>query len=87
MRSPWSALRIGGLAILWVNGFVWTVLVLLNIEATGAELLEIPAEVCERVAAQYQQHDTGRAPAEGTAYLRQLDRIDAGFQAQGTVAK
>lgn len=52
----------------------------LQMEATGAELLEIPAEVCERVAAQYEQHDKGRASAEWPAYLRQLDRIDAGYR-------
>jgi len=35
----------------------------LMMEATGAALSEIPPEVCEHVAAQYEQHDRGRASA------------------------
>jgi ribulose-5-phosphate 4-epimerase/fuculose-1-phosphate aldolase len=54
----------------------------LRMEATGAELIEIPAEVCEKVAAQYEKHDsaTGRGSADWPAYLRMLDRIDAGYR-------
>ncbi len=36
----------------------------LQMEATGAELVEIPAEVYERVAAQCKKHDRVRASAE-----------------------
>jgi ribulose-5-phosphate 4-epimerase/fuculose-1-phosphate aldolase len=52
----------------------------LQMEATGAALLEIPPDVCERVAAQYEKHDRGRASAEWPAYLRQLDAIDPGYR-------
>jgi len=45
-----------------------------------AEPLEIPAQVCEHVTAQYELHDKGRAPAEWPAYLRQLDRIDPSYR-------
>jgi ribulose-5-phosphate 4-epimerase/fuculose-1-phosphate aldolase len=60
--------------------FVRAARIQLQMEATGAELLEIPAEVCERVAAQYEKHDRGRASAEWPAYLRQLDSVDPGYR-------
>jgi ribulose-5-phosphate 4-epimerase/fuculose-1-phosphate aldolase len=60
--------------------FVRAARIQLQMEATGAELLEIPPAVCERVAAQYEMHDRGRASAEWPAYLRQLDRIDPSFR-------
>jgi ribulose-5-phosphate 4-epimerase/fuculose-1-phosphate aldolase len=60
--------------------FVRAARIQLQMEATGAELLEIPAEVCERVAAQYEKHDRGRASAEWPAYLRQLDSIDPSYR-------
>ena len=50
----------------------------LMMEATHAALLEIPAEIREHVAAQYEQHEKGRASAEWPAYLRMQDRIDPG---------
>ncbi len=59
--------------------FVRAARIQMQMEATGAELLEIPAAVCERVAAQYQLHDQGRASAEWPAYLRQLDGIDPSY--------
>ena len=52
----------------------------LQMEATGAEFLEIATDVCERVAAQYEKHDRGRASVEWPAYLRQLDTIDPGYR-------
>jgi ribulose-5-phosphate 4-epimerase/fuculose-1-phosphate aldolase len=61
--------------------FVRAARIQLRMEATGAELLEIPAAVCERVAAQYEKHDRGRASAEWPAYLRQLDVIDPSYRA------
>ena len=60
--------------------FVRAARIQLMMEATGAELSEIPASVAEHVAAQYQQHDRGRASAEWPAYLRQLDSIDASYR-------
>ena len=52
----------------------------LMMESTHASVLEIPAETCEHVAAQYEKHDKGRASAEWPAYLRMLDKIDPGFR-------
>ena len=54
----------------------------MRMESTGAELIEIPPEVCDKVAAQYEKHDspTGRGSADWPAYLRMLDRVDAGYR-------
>ena len=37
----------------------------LKMAATGGEMIEISAEVCEKVAAQYQTHDAGRGGKSG----------------------
>ena len=60
--------------------FVRAARIQIMMESTGQELLEIPAHVCEHVAAQYEKHDKGRAPAEWPAYLRQLDTLDPGYR-------
>ncbi len=52
----------------------------LMLEATGSELIEIPPEVCEKTAAQYEKHDAGRGAADWPAYLRMLDKIDRGYR-------
>jgi ribulose-5-phosphate 4-epimerase/fuculose-1-phosphate aldolase len=52
----------------------------LKMEATGGELLEVPAEVCAKVAEQFQHHDSGRGSADWPAYLRMLDKIDRGYR-------
>jgi ribulose-5-phosphate 4-epimerase/fuculose-1-phosphate aldolase len=52
----------------------------LKMEATGAELLEVPPKVCEKVAAQFQSHDAGRGTADWPAYLRKLDAIDRSYR-------
>jgi len=52
----------------------------LQMEAAGGELLEIPAEVCEKTAQQYEHHDAGRGSADWPAYLRMLDKIDRGYR-------
>ena len=52
----------------------------LRMEATGGELIEIPAAVCEKVAAQYETHDSGRGAADWPAYLRLMDNIDPGYR-------
>ena len=48
----------------------------LRMEATGGELVEIPAAICENTARQYEHHDAGRGSADWPAYLRMLDAID-----------
>jgi ribulose-5-phosphate 4-epimerase/fuculose-1-phosphate aldolase len=53
----------------------------LQMEATGREPIEIPPEICEKVAAQYQTHDSGRGAADWPAYLRIIDAIDPGYRA------
>jgi ribulose-5-phosphate 4-epimerase/fuculose-1-phosphate aldolase len=52
----------------------------LRMEATGAELIEIPPAICEKTAAQYQKHDSGRGSADWPAYLRVLDGIDPSYR-------
>jgi hypothetical protein len=52
----------------------------LKMEATGAELIEIPPEICEKTAKQYEKHDSGRGSADWPASLRMLDRIDPSYR-------
>jgi ribulose-5-phosphate 4-epimerase/fuculose-1-phosphate aldolase len=52
----------------------------LQMEATGGGLIEIPPEICEKVAAQYEKHDSGRGAADWPAYLRVLDGIDPSYR-------
>ena len=52
----------------------------LKMEATGGGLIEIPGDVCEKVAAQYQTHDSGRGAADWPAYLRVIDQIDPSYR-------
>jgi ribulose-5-phosphate 4-epimerase/fuculose-1-phosphate aldolase len=52
----------------------------LKMEATGAELIEIPPEICEKTARQYEKHDSGRGSADWPASLRMLDRIDPSYR-------
>jgi len=52
----------------------------LTMEATGGELIEIPAAICEKAAHQYEHHDSGRGSADWPAYLRMLDRIDTNWR-------
>jgi ribulose-5-phosphate 4-epimerase/fuculose-1-phosphate aldolase len=53
----------------------------LLMQATGGELVEIPAAICAKTAEQYERHDSGRGSADWPAYLRMLDRIDPGYDA------
>ena len=50
----------------------------LKMEATGGDLVEIPAAICEKTAQQYEHHDAGRGSADWPAYQRMLDGIDRG---------
>jgi len=52
----------------------------LTMQATGDELVEVPPEVCEKTAAQYAHHDSGRGSADWPAYLRMLDKIDPSYR-------
>lgn len=52
----------------------------LKMEATGGELVEIPAAICEKTAHQYEHHDSGRGSADWPAYLRMLDAFDTGWR-------
>ncbi|MFY0615418.1 MAG: class II aldolase/adducin family protein [Hyphomicrobiaceae bacterium] len=52
----------------------------LTLEATGNELIEIPPQVCEKVAAQFERHDAGRGSADWPAYGRLLDKLDPGYK-------
>ena len=52
----------------------------LKMEATGGAMVEIPAEICEKTAHQYEHHDSGRGSADWPAYLRILDGIDRSYR-------
>jgi ribulose-5-phosphate 4-epimerase/fuculose-1-phosphate aldolase len=52
----------------------------LKMEATGGELIEIPSQICESTARQYEKHDAGRGSADWPAFLRMLDKIDPGYR-------
>jgi len=52
----------------------------LKMEATGGELLEVPADVCAKTAEQFQHHDSGRGSSDWPAYLRMLDTIDSSYR-------
>jgi ribulose-5-phosphate 4-epimerase/fuculose-1-phosphate aldolase len=52
----------------------------LKMEATGNALIEIPAEICEKTARQYEHHDSGRGSADWPAYLRMLDAVDSSWR-------
>jgi len=52
----------------------------LRIEATGGEAIEIPPEICEKTAAQFETHDAGRGSADWPAYLRLMDRVDPSYR-------
>jgi len=52
----------------------------LRIEATGGEAIEIPPEICEKAAAQFETHDAGRGSADWPAYLRMMDRVDPSYR-------
>jgi hypothetical protein len=52
----------------------------LKLEATGAPLIEIPEDVCEKTARQFESHDAGRGSADWPAYLRMLDKIDRSYR-------
>ncbi len=52
----------------------------LKMEAAGGELIEIPAEVCEKTAKQYEAHDRGRGSHDWPAYRRMLDKVDRSYR-------
>ena len=52
----------------------------LRMEATGGELIEIPSQICESTAAQYEKHDSGRGSADWPAFLRIADQVDPGYR-------
>ena len=52
----------------------------LKMEATGGEVIEIPTEICAKVAEQFEHHDSGRGVSDWPAYLRLLDDIDKSYR-------
>jgi ribulose-5-phosphate 4-epimerase/fuculose-1-phosphate aldolase len=52
----------------------------LKMEATGGELIEIPSQICESTAAQYETHDAGRGSADWPAFLRMMDQVDPSYR-------
>lgn len=52
----------------------------LMMQATGEPLKEIPAELAEKTARQFEAHDKGRGAADWPAFLRMSDKLDPGFR-------
>jgi ribulose-5-phosphate 4-epimerase/fuculose-1-phosphate aldolase len=52
----------------------------LMLEASGAEVIEIPRDICEKVALQFERHDSGRGSADWPAWLRLLDATDRSYR-------
>lgn len=52
----------------------------LLLEAAGAEAIEVPLEICEKAARQFEEHDSGRGSADWPAWLRRMDRLDPSFR-------
>lgn len=52
----------------------------LRMEATGSDLIEIPDEICAKVAEQTEHHDQGRGLVDWPALFRRLDRIDPSYR-------
>jgi ribulose-5-phosphate 4-epimerase/fuculose-1-phosphate aldolase len=52
----------------------------LKMMASGDELIEIPPAICEKTAAQFESHDSGRGGADWPAYLRMLDGVDPSYR-------
>lgn len=53
----------------------------LLMQATSEALKEIPPEIAESTAKQFEAHDRGRGAADWPAYLRLMDRVDDGYRA------
>ena len=53
----------------------------LTMMATSETLRELPAELCERAAKQFEAHDRGRGAADWPAYLRLMDKLDPAYRA------
>ena len=52
----------------------------LRIDASGRGAIDIPPDVCEKTAAQFQTHDAGRGSADWPAYLRLMDKVDPSYR-------
>lgn len=52
----------------------------LLMQATGEPLREIPPDLAEHTAKQFEAHDKGRGAADWPAYLRLADRLDPGYR-------
>ncbi len=48
--------------------------------ATSEPLKEIPPELAEKSAKQFEAHDRGRGAADWPAFLRMMDRVDDGYR-------
>jgi ribulose-5-phosphate 4-epimerase/fuculose-1-phosphate aldolase len=52
----------------------------LALEASGAEILEVPPDICEATARQFEHHDAGRGQADWPAWVRRMDRLDPSYR-------
>jgi ribulose-5-phosphate 4-epimerase/fuculose-1-phosphate aldolase len=52
----------------------------LLLEASGAGIKEVSAEICEKVAKQLDAHDRGRGAADWPAWMRLMDKVDPSYR-------
>ena len=52
----------------------------LAVQATGAEPVMVPPEICEKAVKQFASHDAGRGRDDWSGYLREIDRIDPTYR-------
>lgn len=60
--------------------FVKACEVQLALEAAGADVLDVPPDVCAATARQFAHHDAGRGQADWPAWIRRMDRLDPGYR-------
>lgn len=51
-----------------------------QLQASGADVVEIPESQCREAIEIFRRHDSGRGGADWPAWMRWLDRIDAGYR-------
>lgn len=68
-------------ALVLMDALMMAAKVQLMMMATSEPLKEIPPELAEKTAKQFEAHDKGRGAADWPAFLRMMDRVDEGYRA------
>jgi ribulose-5-phosphate 4-epimerase/fuculose-1-phosphate aldolase len=60
--------------------FIQAAEIQLALEASGAEILEVPPPIAAATAKQFEHHDAGRGQADWPAWIRRMDRLDPSYR-------